>query len=284
MSAPFKNRSASGRAGISCFLFASLAGLATLSAQAQLTLASDNAGNYSSWPQTANNGAGFGSWSFNNPTPNGGYAGEFLGGSYTSNGGGINSGNGNAFGFYANSGNYAEAQALTTFSAGALTAGETFSVQMQNHYIGDAGGQEGFSLQNSSGNNLIQFYFNGGASDYYLSIWTAIATPVQVDTGVNYTSGPLTLNYTQGAGTAWSFAILEGATTVGALSSASTGDALWQNSVSQVNLYSLNGGDSGNQNDNVYFNNLSVTAPEPTTLALSGLSALALLALRHRRK
>jgi len=265
-------------------LAAGLAGAATLGAQAQITVASDNTGNYSAWPQTANNGTGFGNWSFNNTTPNGGYSGEFLGSSYTGNGGGLNSGNGSAFGFYANSGTYAAANATAPFAAGSLTTGQTFSVQYQNDNIGDTGGLEGFNLQNSSGNELFQFYFIGGLTDYYIKVWTSSGSGVQLDTTVGYTSSPLTLDYTQGGAGAWTFSLLEGSTTEATLTSASTGDSIWQNGVSQVDLYNQNGGDLGNQNDNNYFNNLQITsAPEPGTVALGVLSGLVLLALRRRR-
>lgn len=264
-------------------LVAVMTALVSIPASAQV-VASDSANNYSSWPQTANNGFGLGNWTYNNTTPNGGYSGEFLGTSYTANGGGINSANGNAFGFYANSGTYAEAQAIAPFAAGSLTANQTFSVQMQNHFIGDSGGQEGFNLQNSSGNDIFQFVFNGGSSDYYLYVWTGIGTSVQIDTTVGYTSGPLTLDYSQGLGDTWSFSIYEGNTLENTLTSASTGDLIWQNGISQVDLFSLNGGDLGNQNDNVYFNNLTVTTvPEPSSVLL-GLSGLAVLVAVRRRK
>jgi MYXO-CTERM domain-containing protein len=262
-----------------------LAGLLPLTVSAQvITNAIDGANNYSTWPQTANNGTGFGNWSYNNAQPNGGFSGEFLGSSYTANGGGINSANGNAFGFYANSGTFAEAQATLPFQAGSLIANQTFSVQMQNHFIGDSGGQEGFSLQNSSGGNIFQFYFNGGSSDYFINVWTSSSSGTQIDTQVPYTSSPLTLQYTQGSGDAWQFAVLLGNTTLASLSSASTGDLLWQNSVSQVDLFSLNGGDLGNQNDNVYYNNpMITTVPEPSTMMLGASGLAALLLLRRRR-
>ena len=211
-----------------------VAALASMSACAQVTNAIDSANNYSSWPQAGNNGTGFGNWSYNNTQPNGGFSGEFLGSSYTGNGGGLNSANGNAFGFYANSGTFAEAQAIAPFSAGALTANQTFSVQMQNHFIGDTGGQIGFNLQNSSGNNIFQFYFNGGASDYYINVWTGIAAGIQIDAGVGYTSSPLTLDYSQGSGNSWAFSILEGNTLLATLTSASTGDSIWQNGISKL--------------------------------------------------
>ena len=262
--------------------------LLSVSAHSQTVIASDNAGNYSAWPQAANSGTGFGNWSFNNTTPNGGFSGQFLGTSYTANGGGINSGSGNAFGFYANQGASAEAQAIAPFSAGALAAYQTFSVQMQDHSITDNGGQEGFSLRDNAGNNIFQFYFNGGASDYYVNIWTSIASGVQLDTGVGYSSGPLTLSFTQEAGDGWSFSITEGSTPAATLSSTSTGDLLWNNTISQADLFSLNGGSArtAGDNDNLYFNSLQITAaavPEPSSIALIAVTGLAaLFALRRR--
>lgn len=256
-----------------------------VSAQAQTTTnALDNAGNYTSWPQTANSGSGFSSWTYNNTTPNGGFSGQFLGASP-----GINSGSGNAFGFYANSAASAESQASLSFTQGSLTANQTFSIQMQNGNITDNGGQVGFNLRDGSGNNIAQFYFNGGASDYYLNIWTSIASGTQIDTGVGYSSGPLTMNFTQEAGDAWSFSLYTGNTLAATLSSTSTGDSEWNNAISQVDMFSLNGGASRTlgDNGNLYFNNLQVTTsnvPEPATMALAALSGLASLAILRRRQ
>ncbi len=264
-----------------------LAAMAAASAHAQTGIASDNAGNYTTWggSQTANNGSGFGNWSYNNTTPNGGFSGQFLGNSGEYGNGNINSGSGNAFGFYANQGANAEAQAIAPFSGGALAANQTFSLQMQNHFIANNGGQEGFSLQDGSGNNIFQFYFNGGSGDYFINVWTGIATGVQVDTTVGYTATPLALSFTQGAGNAWSFSIYEGSTLENTLTSASTGDSLWSSSISRVDLFSLNGGSSrSSDNDDLFFNNLQITSvPEPSTMVLFGLSGLAaLMAVRRR--
>ena len=249
----------------------------------QTVVASDNAGNYSSWPQIVNNGTGFSSWSYNNTIPNGGASGQFEGAS-----GNINSGNGNAFGFYANSAANAQANAILNFTQGSLVNLQDFSIQMQNNNVTDNGGQVGFDLQNSSGNNIMQFYFNGGQNDYYLNVFTGISTSVQVDTGVSFSAGSsgLTLSYDQLSGDNWIFNITTGSGTT-TLSSASTSDQIWQNSISKVDMFSLNGGSSRTLGDNanLYFNTLTITdVPEPGTIALMGISGLAMVYMVRRRR
>jgi len=46
-----------------------------------------------------------------------------------------------------------------------MIPGEQFSVEFENGYINN-GGAVGIGLQNASGENLIEFYFAGGQSDY----------------------------------------------------------------------------------------------------------------------
>jgi hypothetical protein len=250
-----------------------------LSVKAQpVTNAIDNAGNYGSWgnyqssSSQANSGTGLGNWTFANTAGgNQGENGSFVGGS-----GNINSGNGNAWGLYANSGQTANAS--TPFTAGALTAGQTLSLQMQNTSI-NSGGTVGFSLWNNFGQNVFEFYIIGfGSGNYNINVWQNAMTGNQIETGVNYTTGPLTLDFSMLAGNAWSFSIYEGNTLEQTLTSSVDGD-LWS-TISQARLFDYNSG-GGN---NVYFNNLEiVTAPEPTTglLLASGLGVFYLI--RRRR-
>jgi hypothetical protein len=254
----------------------------SLSVQAQI-VASDNAGNYSSWGSNlgsttqASQGTGFGSWTIGNTAGgNGGENGSFLGGSaQVSQPQNINSGNGNSFGLYANSGQ--TASAIAPFQEGNLQAYQTFSIELQNNDI-QTGGTVGFGLQNSSGQNVFEFYFVGGGSFYDINVWQNAITGNQIASTVGYTSGPMTLDFNLFSGNSWAFSIYEGATLEQTLTSTADGN-LWS-SVSQARVFNANSG-SGSPN-NFYFNDVQIV-PEPATLALFGISGLTLLAFRRRK-
>lgn len=242
-------------------------------------IVSDNAGNYTSWGSTATSStqsAATGStgiaspgWTFDNPANTPSQSGSFLGSSAN-----INSSSGNSWGLYANSGQTADA--FASFSAGSLQAGQQLSVQMQNTGIA-TGGSVGISLRNSSGQNVFEFYFNGGGSQYNINVWQNAGTGNQIATTVGYTSGPLTLNFNQQSAGGWSFDVYSGNTLDQTLSSSSTSTTLWS-SISQIRFFDYNSG-GGN---NVYFNNLAVV-PEPVTLALPIFGGLVLTAGLSRR-
>ncbi len=133
---------------------------------------------------------------------------------------------------------------------------------------GSVGGSVGFSLRDSSHNNIFEFYFNGGANDYTINV-----SGTAVTTTVPFTASALNLAFTQGSGDSWSFSI-NGVT----YSSSSTGDNLSANDISEIRLFSY-----GNNND-IFFNNLAITAvPEPIKLALPIFGGLMLAAGLGRR-
>jgi hypothetical protein len=70
-----------------------------------------------------------------------------------------------AWGLYANSVNLSEAKRNLT---SALTTNQTFWVSFENGFL-DNGAGGGVALQNSSGNTLWEFYFNGGDTNYSMS-------------------------------------------------------------------------------------------------------------------
>ena len=105
-----------------------------------------------------NGGTGFGNFSVS-PSSNGGTSGAFIG---SSNGNGDGSGGTGIGSFcwalYANSGN--TAAAVRPFS-NPLNPGATLSFGFDNGFI-DNGGTVGFGIQNSSGENLVEYYYIGG--------------------------------------------------------------------------------------------------------------------------
>ena len=104
-------------------------------------------------------GDGFGSWNFFTNASNGG----FFTSSSTGNGDGDSNGDGDidttgkAWGIYANSGDFASA---TRDFDTPMVPGDTFKIDMDNGWI-DNGSTVGFGLQNSSGENLIEFFYIG---------------------------------------------------------------------------------------------------------------------------
>jgi hypothetical protein len=251
----------------------------------------DNAGTYSTWPQTASEGAGFGNWSFYNSTPDGGSAGELLASStedgqrYNINGPVTEAGfSGNAFGFYANQGAYADAEAVAPFLGGSLAPGQIFSIQIQSGNVA-AGVMNGLSLQNSTGGNLFQFYSIGDQGDYFIDVGGQ-----QIDTGSYYTIYGVILEYEQLAGDAWSVSIFtsgynEIAFYSATLSSTSTGVFLANDNISQVDLQEDSGGISAPNNSSydMFFNSLMIV-PEPSTFMLTCLSGMCGWLLIHRWK
>lgn len=138
------------------------------------TASQANAATYDNGLQSGDNdGSGFLAWASLNPGSNNGNAGFFTGNA-TTNGDGDGNGDGDintggeAWGFYANTGNIAEA---TRPFAIAMPSGATLSFRMDNGWLDDgaATGTVGFSLRNSSNQNLMEFYFIEGNSNYTIN-------------------------------------------------------------------------------------------------------------------
>jgi hypothetical protein len=93
--------------------------------------------------------------------------------SFNSNGD-INTSSGKSWGLYGGTtGEY-----LTRTFPAALTSGQVFQVDMDNGAYVNTGLQVGFALQNSSGAQLLSFYFQGGGSDYVYYDGSAHTTSV----------------------------------------------------------------------------------------------------------
>jgi len=220
-------------------------------------VATDNAGNYTSWNNGANEGSGFGPWSLSGSAN----SGFFLGNSANNAGGSGNiNTSGQAWGLFANSG--ATASAIRPFTGGALAEGQQFLIQMDNGFIQN-GGTVGFGLQNSSGVNRFEFYFVGGSSGYTINIGGSTTA-----TGIGFTGNGLSLVFSQDAANGYSFDV----TPAGGSTTHFSG-TLAASDISQLRLFNANAG-SGGAND-AFFNSIQVV-PEPVNVALGIFGGMAL--------
>jgi hypothetical protein len=244
-------------------LVAAVASIAFSSGLLAANNASDNASaaNYpgSTWITGSNGGTGFGSWTLT-PTPAGGFAGSYIGGTAIGN---------PTFGIYSGGNAAAEMLANRPFTGGGLTAGQSFSVTIGNTLTINNPGQIGLSLMSGSSARWT-LKFVGGGTNWLLN-----------DGGTDFSSGqafaantPLTLTFTYNGGSSYSYTFGTGS---GNNFTASAGIS----NLDGVQFFSTNQG----ADQNMGINSLSVV-PEPSTYALLALSAVAFgvhVARRRRR-
>ncbi|HUA65135.1 MAG TPA: PEP-CTERM sorting domain-containing protein [Alphaproteobacteria bacterium] len=250
--------------------------------------ASDTAGNYlGTWGTSpANNGFGFGAWNVNvenNNNPP--YAGTYLAGSGDTP---IVDGSGNAWGTYANSaqGTVLPGVVFTRpFLAGPVSGSASLYNQTFSFDMGSGGVGPGQGLLSGAIGSAFLFEYDGTYSgdNMLLSIdgGTAAATPVnfsELNAGINVSlavSGAvnsLVENYV------FTVSAFSGGATL--FSQSGTFDSL------DFNTSQFQYTDS-NTTGNGYFNTLNISAeptPEPSTLAMMGISGLSTLFAFRRRK
>ena len=128
------------------------------------------------WSESDNGGFGFGGWQLYTSTTNPSQAGRFM-----ANSAAVNIGT-PAWGLYANSTNLSEAKRWLNSP---LTTGQSFFVSFDNGFI-DNGAGAGIAMQNSQGNTLWEFFFNGGDQYYSMSGGT---------TDVGFTAGGIEVEF-----------------------------------------------------------------------------------------
>ena len=263
-------------------LFSAAAVAATLSllpltAQAQTTIAADNAGNavYANGFAGLNGGTGFGVFNVVTSNPGGGNAGTFVASASESEDGSAGSidTNGKSFGTYANGASSGPGDPSVTISRAfnvGPTIGGTFALDFVTGYNDGAngGGHDFVSLTNAAGTFGTFGYQSGNA---YLFNGTQIQ-------GLNYTTGALHLVYGITSATTYSLKA------TGAVTFSGTGTFAGPVTGFQVQQANAN---NGTPDHNAYFNNLVETAspaavPEASSsigfgvlLALGGLSIIA---------
>ncbi len=202
------------------------------------------------WQNGDNGGTGFSAWTLSNS----GSAGFFISAS-NFNGNGDNNADGDintsgiAWGTYANGGG--TANAVRNFVTD-LTPGSEFTLAMDNGYL-DNGASVGFGLQNSTGNNLLEFYYRGGdAVDSY----KRNDAGGEQNIGLGFTDEGLSLSFSLLTATTYEMTVtpLGGGAPVtfsGALSNPAGGQ-----SINRVRLFNFNSGNGGLHD--AFFNSLGV--------------------------
>ncbi len=234
-------------------------------ALADVVIAADDASNApynDGWNVGDNGGSGFGAWSVIGRENGSGFGGGFL----STNNGAVSIGSGGnnaAWGVFGNGGGVG--QAIRPFSS-PLVVGTTFSIDMDNQGI-DTGGTVGFGLRNAGGDNLFEFYFKGGESNY-----TVNATNVSGSTP-EFTSDGLRLALTLTASNAFTLTIDTLGNGIG-VDSTIMGNLLnnADQSITTIRAFNANGG------PDVFYNNLVVSAV-PESSAIGVLAALGLAAV-----
>jgi hypothetical protein len=214
------------------------------------------------WQNGDNGGSGFNAW-----TNIGNQSGSGSGGGFQASNNSnsqINS-SGQAWGIFGNGGGVG--QAFRPFAPGStLQPGWTFSVDMDNGFI-DSGGAVGFGLQNSSSQNLAEFFFAGGDSSYKVNSSGGSAA-----TGVAFTNQGLHLSFMLTNANSFSMSIDQLSDGLGTNVTTVTGNLISQTggqSVSQLRLFNANAGFNGDHD--AFFNNLAISVvPEAPAVAFGG--------------
>lgn len=241
------------------------------------TLGSDNASNgpyTDGWQTGDNGGTGFLAWTLSaSTTGTGGSSGQFIGDSTTLSGtnagANINTGT-SSFGMFANvaanNTGTATSDAFRNFAGGALSIGQTFSLNIAVNF---RNGAKGLNIQNSGGTNL--FTFNISNDDYAVSDATTGNGSIGNAFSTN-TAFRISITQTTAAGGTWTI------TRSGGVADSDTGT--YTGSPNTVHLFINN---TGTGNENNFFANGMAIVPEPNTWTtiLLGVGGLAVV-LRRR--
>ena len=203
------------------------------------------------WTNNQNdNTSGLSAWSLSS----GGGGGHFAAGS-GSTGMSILNGGSNAWGMYSGGTgggtNFSNATRTVT-----MNVGNVISFSMDNNSVSSIGpGSVGISLQNSSGQNLMEFYFRGGQSNYEISDNAGS----NISTGVPYTTNGLDITITYVSATTYDISITprNGSTTT--MSGRTFSNPAAGRVPGIIRFFNAGAGSGGSFD--LYFNSLTISRP-----------------------
>ncbi len=135
---------------------------------------------------------------------------------------------------------------------GAMSVGDVFYIEMDNNGIA-SGKSVGLGLQNSSGQNMLEFFFGGGDSNYTLN-----RSGGNHDTGIGWTSAGLEITVEVTSSTTFSMSVkVKGGSTTSL-----SGTFINSGSISRVRMWNYEAGSGGD----LFFNSLRVGPPNATHL------------------
>ena len=205
------------------------------------------------WTEGDNGGtpSTFAAWDLNGNAGNDVFAGFFIGDS-DAGGANINTG-GESFGMFANPGS-AFADAIRAFGT-PLAAGQMFTFDLAANF---RNGNKGFDLRDGSGN--VIFNLNIGGENYTVS--NVSSGGGQIFGGIQAENTIFSIQLQQTDATSGTWVITRGGDLTG------TEDGTYSGVGTSFKFY-INGTDNGAAQNNLYFNNLAITAvPEPSTVSL----------------
>src|SRR5690606_10649318 len=201
--------------------------------------------------------SGFQAWSFNH-TSGSSNSGNFLGDA-TLNGDGDSTADGDintgsqSWGLYANGGQTANQNIELS---NLLGPNSTLSLQMDNGWI-ENGGTVGLGLKNGAGEDLIEFYFRGGESDYKIN-----ALDNETGTGISFTDEGLQIDFTLSTQTTVDIIITELSNGTTHNFSKSLKNPIGGQLIREIRLFNAFAGSGSNYD--AFFNSLQYCA-EPVT-------------------
>jgi hypothetical protein len=243
-------------------------------------LADDNAANSpydDGWQTLDNGGTGFGAWTLNGPGDANGAHGGFFMGSSSGNAGG-SSGNidtaGRSWGMFANTSQ--TVSAIRPLTGGSLLVGQMITLKIDNGFLNNPS-SEGFGLQTSGGSNRLEFFFNGGDSDYTIANSTG-----NHDTGIGFTGNGLSFAFTLTGTNTYSLDVTPNGG--GTTNFTGTLEGVAGTGIDQMRFFDFNGGNGQTGGNGDFFANSLEVVPEPSTWLAGAMTLGGCFYLRRRRK